>query len=82
MWHASSVGSSVKVIVQYAEGNYNKISPLYSNGNAQVNDTTVYFGDFGLIIGHPIYNKGYLPGTEEIKGSMSCLFHYHMSAIK
>ena len=47
-----------------------------------MNDTTVSIGDFELILAHPIYNKGHLPGTDDNKGSMSCFFEYHMSAIR
>ena len=72
----------MQVLVQNAERNYKSIIPLSSKGGVQMNDTTVYFGDFELIIDHPLCNKGLLSGSNDNKGSMRRILQSHLSAIK
>ena len=58
----------MQVVVQDAEGNDKNIIPLSSKGDAQMNVTTVSFGDFELILDHPLCNKGLVSGSHDNKG--------------
>ena len=58
----------MQVVVQDAEGNDKNVIPLSSKGDAQMNVTTVSFGDFELILDHPLCNKGLVSGSNDNKG--------------